>query len=46
MLAQTSSARFSSPMTIIAPFSAPTDEPLTAQMGTPASRSARHAPIW
>ena len=46
MLFQTSSAFCRSSMTIMAPLSAPTDVPDTAEKRMPASRSAFHAPIW
>ena len=46
MLFQTFSAFSRSSMTIMAPLSAPTDVPDTAEKRMPASRRAFHAPIW
>ena len=46
MLFQTFSAFSRSSMTIMAPLSAPTDVPDTAEKRIPASRRAFHAPIW
>ena len=46
ILFQTFSAFSRSSMTIMAPLSAPTDVPDTAEKRMPASRRAFHAPIW